>query len=548
MQTKRLILIFLALCSCSAAVWGALWPFWLDSPGYRSNSHDPKSPLYRSPTPVPPTPVPPTWTFTASPPSTATDSPTISATATPTQSPSATPTVTPTATISPLVYFDGDTAGARLDNVNKVTFVVTPAGASPGSFDQSVVQSSAAPGPHSGLAYGEITVATLNYPFMSGIGNTPTACVDTSPYQVLSMWMQSPDGCMEPMVMLTSPGAIPSSSSAMVTASAYTTDGGTFDAGVWKHVVIPLAAFNGNNEWGNSYSLAANANLVNSVSITPAYPRSYYYFAGGPFWVYRAVAGNNYNSDSILLDDVQFQALNAPPLKTFPPVFDAFISPDGVSAWNTQWSNSCDSLACVTPTSSFSFPAAGSAPVDFAGTPLSECYAGHISGTFGGAVGTAPCNPTDFSYINMSAPFQASGAAISLTTVPGVPLTAGQIHGISVYLQEGPTSDFVSYDIVIRKASIAALNDGAQYYHSVPGALPSDILSDYNWHQVSVAFPAVGSLGTDPVNSFGQPAWAAGAGDGVPWDTTDTLSIVIEPDPAFAGMDIDILVGQIKFY
>jgi hypothetical protein len=565
MAAMRLsFLIIFVLLGASILLRADIAGFWLDAPGYRNNAHDPKSPLYRPPTAVPtvPSPTPTstvsptaTLTFTASPPYTATTTATATATATNSVSPSATGTVTPspsltfTPTLSPYVYFDGDSPGAVLDGVNRVPWTVTPvaAGQPPSNTVLNAVQFSGSP--HSGVFEGRITMAALDFPVLCGVGNTTGASVDVSAYNALSLWMRSVDGCFEPMLMLHSPGTINNGSSVFVTATAYTN--GAFSAGTWRHVVVPLAAFAGSNYWGNPYSVSSNANLVDAVMVLPSFPRSYFYVASGPWgaplWVYRDIPPGNYNTETMDIDDVQFQALPASclTLKQLSPVFDAFVSPDGITQWNTTWTTVADSAVCLTPTSSFSFPSPGAAPVDGTSGPLNTCFSGHIAGTLGAADGvTAPCGPTDLSSMGMAVNLQVSGAPLSLTTVSELTLTAGVVRGLSFYLQNGPSAAAVDVDVVVRKANIAALNDLAQYRHRVPAAA----LAPGTWQYFKVDFPATGALGTDMVNSFGQPPWAAGAGASAPWGTADALQIEVMPADTARGQNFDILVGQISFY
>lgn len=546
MRTSLKFLALIGFCAASAKLWAPLWPLWLDSPGYRSNANDPKSPLYREPAPIPPAPTRTSTispTFTASPPSTptvtATNSPTStdtpSSTVTPTNSPS--PSNSPTPTLSPAVYYDGDTGGATLDGLNRAAWTVTPGA----TYLMSAAETSNG-GAHSGSFLARVNLRTLGYPILAGVGNTSGASVDVGAYNAISLWLRSTDGCFEPAVMIHSPGSVVLGSSVMVTATTYTD--GAFDAGVWRHVVIPLAAFDGKNAWGNAFSLSGNANRVDAVMVSPSFPRNYHYFAAGPFWVFRDIFPASYNQDTMDMDDVQFQAISSPVLKLHSTVFDAFISPDGMTQWDTSWSVAIDGLSCMPPNSAISYPAAGVAPVDNASAPTNACYAGHFAGTLGAASGAAPCLLTETAFAAMTANFQVGGGPLSLTTLPELALTAGQIKGISFYLKLGPTSAAIDYDMVIRKASVAALNDKAHYLHRVPASM----LSSAVWNQITVNFPAAGLMGTDIFGSFGQPPWAAGAGASVPWDTRDLLQIQVMPADTARGQKFDIFVGQIKFY
>ena len=343
--------------------------------------------------------------------------------------------------------------------------------------------------------------------------------------------------------MLHSPGSINTGSSVLVTATAYTN--GAFSSGVWRHVVIPLAAFNGTNAWGNPYSLTTNANLVDAVMVAPSFPRNFHYFAAGPYWVFRDIPPASYTPDTVDLDDIQFQALPPLAIKQLSPIFDAFISPDGITQWGTSWSTFADSFACVTPTSSFSFPGAGAVPVDGISGPLNACFSGHIAGTLGAADGaTAPCAATDLSSLGMGTDLNVGGAPVNLTTVSELSLTAGAIAGLSFYLKNGPSATAVDVDIVVRKASVAALNNSAHYRHRVLASA----LSTGTWTYFQIDFPPTGVAGTNLLSSFGQPSWAAGSGASVPWDTSDVLQIQVMPAPTTRGQNFDILVGQMAFY
>jgi hypothetical protein len=517
------------------------FPLWLDFPGYRNNPHDPQSPLWRPPTL---TPLPPTKTFTNSPSATPTFSVSPPFTATSTATPTPSPTISPTPSISPFVYYDGDSAGAQMDGVARVTWVVTPAGV-PGGTTFIFSSESSANGAHSGFFDDQVNIATLGQPSAAGVAMPPGQSVDVTAYQGLSLWLRAEDGCFDPSVIIHSPGTIDTGTSAAVTAAAYTVDGGAMDAGVWRHVVIPWAAFSGTNDYGNAYSLAGNANLIDAVGIQPSMPRDYFYYPSGPYWVFRAAAGSTYNNSNVDMDDVQFQALPPTALKSFAQVFDPFVSPSGITEWNSVWSTFSDSLACASPSSSFSFPAGGGTPVDYIVGPTNSCYVGHMSGTYGAAagVGTGSCTASDYSFIGMKADLQLSGAPLNLTAT-GLALTAGHIKGLSFYLKLGPTSAAIDYDVIVRKANIAAINDAAHYRHLIK----NNQLSSSNWTQFNIDFPAIGAAGTDTLNSFGQPAWANGAGATVNWDTTDCLTIQIIPDDAARGQNFDLLVGQIKFY
>ena len=556
---RRAITLSFFILGLSAMAWADITGFWLDSPRFRDNPHDPKSPYFRDPpTAVPPTPtfsvtptitpsstVSPPWTATNTPTSsdtptcssTATDSPT--ATGTPTASPTA--TVTPTATESPFVYYDGDSVGGSMDGVNRVPWTVTPV--APGGTTILDSSETSTGGPHTGLFQDRVTIRTLGFPILGGVGNTTGASAYVGNYSALSLWMRSEDGCFEPMVMLHSPGSLNTGTSVMVTATAYTD--GAFDSGTWRHVTIPLAAFDGINAWGNPYSLGGNASLVDAVLVGPSFPRSFHYYPAGPFWVFRDIPPTSYNQETMDLDDVQFQALPPLAIKSLSPIFDAFVGPDGITQWGTTWLTFSDAYGCIAPSSSFSFPTPGSPPVDSLSGPLNSCFTGHISGTLGAADGTtAPCAATDLSSLGMAVDLQLGGAALSLTTVPELTLTAGAIKGFSVYVKAGPSAAAVDVDIVLRKASVAAVNDLAHYRHRVSASL----LADGLWHWIHVDFPATGAPGVDMAGSWGQPAWAAGAGATVNFDTTDALQLAVMPADTARGQNFDILVGQMAFY
>ncbi len=531
--TRGLLVARALLAFCLALGAGkalASWlPLWLDGPPGRVNPNDPKSPYYRTPVPLPT----PARTGTATP------TPTVS----PTPSATPTPTISPTFTITPYVYYDGDTPGRDLDNINRVSYMVTPStGPSTNSNYDNVAETSGGDA-LGGNFFARATMQTLWVPIQAGIGNTPTASVDVSAYGSISLWLRSPDGNFEPQVMLVSPGSVSSSTSCAVTATAYTTDGGAFDAGTWKHVVIPLSAFDGVNFWGSPYSLAANGDRVSAVAFSPAWPECFHYDSTYLVWVFLVNGPLQYMGSSLDIDDVTFQAAAGPvpAARVYPPTFDGFHSSDGVTAWETSWTVNSDSYTCVTPATAVDFPAPGGAPVDFASSPQSNDMVGHLSGTAGAADGVAPCPASQFSFVNMSANFSPSGSPVSLASLPGLP---SPVHGLSWTMKMGPNSDPIDYDVVLTKASVNALNPGASYYHLCSDAQ----LDGQGWVTYKVDFPASGFPSTDFLNGWGQPSWAAGSGDAVDWDTSDLVSVQVKPDDAARGRNFDVFVDHFQFY
>jgi hypothetical protein len=503
------------------------WLLWLDGPGMRSNSHDPKSPYFKA---------------------LISRTPTLTAQASPTHSPtfSASPsfTASPTPTITPLVYYDAEVAGASIAAGNREISQYWASGQGSGLYAET-----SAGGPHGGSYYLSLSMAAVDSTILEGIGNTSGSCNVTS-YNALSIWLRSPDACFPPLIMLHSPSQ---DMSAMVTFTAYTAAGAML-VDQWQQAIIPLSAFNGPNINGVDYNLAAEGNLIDALVLVAPFdsyvvdqnPADWSY--GYPTFPPDAISAGAYGS--VDMDDVVFVNTAAGGLRAFPAGFEPFTNGNGITAWNTQWQAWCDTSSCMSPVSSIVFPGTdGSgnllAPVDsppsITGDTMVACYAGHISGVLGAANGLTPCSATDLSLAYMIAGFDPSGAAVDLASQLGF-----TPQGVSFYMAQGPNTSGVDVDLTLVKQAVQSTPDGpyADYFHRVTASQ----LAGGNWVHVTVPFPASGVDGTDCVNSFGQPSFAAANGDSVAWGSGDLLGIRIGPDPDARGLPFDIYIDDITFY
>ena len=411
-QILAAIILVAGMVSLFSIPIRADWLLWLDGPGVRSNSHDPKSPYYKSPI---------FRTPTSTPQASSTASPTIS----PTFSASPSFTFSPTPSITPLVYYDAEVAGASIAAGNREISQYWASGQGSGLFSETGVG-----GPHGGAYYLSLSMAAVDSTILEGIGNTSGAC-DLSSYNALSIWLRSPDGCFPPFIMLHSPSG---DMSAMVTFTAYT-EAGAMLVNQWQQAIIPLSAFNGANINGDIYSLAAEGNQIDALVLVAPFT-SYVYDQNPTDWSYGyptfppdAVSDGAYGS--IDMDDVEFVSASTGPLTDHPAGFDPFVNGNGVTSWGAQWQAWCDTSSCMTPVSSIIFPGTNGsggllAPVDsppsITGDTLVACYAGHISGVLGAANGLTPCTATDLSLAYMIAGLDPSGATVDLVrrveTVP----------------------------------------------------------------------------------------------------------------------------------
>jgi len=530
-QILALAILVAGMVSLFSIPIRADWLLWLDGPGVRSNSHDPKSPYFKSLTSRTPT-------------STPQASPTASPTISPTFSASPSFTFSPTPSITPLVYYDAEAAGASIAAGNREISQYWASGQGSGLYAET-----GAGGPHGGAYYLSLSMAAVDSTILEGVGNTSGAC-DVTSYNALSIWLRSPDACFPPLIMLHSPSQ---DMSAMVTFTAYTAAGAML-VNQWQQAIIPLSAFNGANINGVDYSLAAESNLIDALVLVAPFdsyvvdqsPTDWSY--GYPTFPPDAVSAGSYGS--VDMDDVVFVNTAPGGLRTFPAGFDPFTNGNGITAWNTQWQAWADTSSCMAPASSIAFPGTNGsggllAPVDsppsITGDTLVACYAGHISGVLGAANGLTPCTATDLSLAYMIAGFDPTGAAVDLASQLGF-----TPQGVSFYIAQGPNTSGVDVDLTLVKQAVQSTPDGpyADYFHRVTAFQ----LTGSNWVHVTVSFPPSGVNGTDFVGSFGQPGFAAANGDSIAWGTSDLLGIRIGPDPDSRGLPFDIYIDDITFY
>jgi hypothetical protein len=502
---------------------------WLDGPASRSNSHDPKSPLYKPP-------------ITRSP----TSGATFTISATPTISPSFTPSPTPS--LTPLVYYDGEPAGASLAAGNRAVGNNQISGYSSATFAETGVG-----GAHGGAYFLSMSMAAVDNFIIEGPSNTSGASCDITAYNALSLWLRSPDACFPPMVVLHSPDG---NLSAPVTFTAYTAAGAMLP-NQWQQAVIPLAAFNGANINGGTYDLASSNHQIDAVALMA--PVSSYVLDtnyGVDCFPADALASPTYwTYASVDMDDAVFVNTAPPAVRAYPAGFDPFVNGNGITAWDTPWQAWADTSSCMTPASAIIFPASDGnggllPPVDtppaLSGDTLVACYVGHVSGLLGAANGVAPCTASDLSLAYMIAGFQTDPTTGDTIPVNLASMLGFTPQGVSFYIAQGPNTSGVDVDFTLTKQAVQSTPDGpyADYFHRVT----TSQLAGGNWVHVTVPFPASGVNGTDFINSFGQPSFAAANGDSVAWNTGDAIDIRIGPDPDSRGQAFDIYVDGITFY
>lgn len=362
-------------------------------------------------------------------------------------------------------------------------------------------------------------------------------------------------GCnnFRPMVRLVSNSLAPNNESLAITATAYLTyTAGTFVAGAWSEVVIPMSAFVGANDSGGSFGTAADFNALKGVEILP--------------WrdSYNSSAG--YNGE-VYVGNISFSNSNVPVARVFSGLFADFEENNGkaVSNWVTSggqsyWAVFTDSYTACTPDTTVSFPTGyptDNSPLDIAATGTG-CMGAHLQGYKGAADSTTPCG--GFASMGMTCKLNpvtytsTTGGACDLSNNNFlVTLPAGGATGLIFSLKLGPldTGGVQSYRIFLKRLSETVSGD--DYCVQIAD---TSLTSTYT--QFQIPFPADGTpsvlhpSATLTDLNWAQPSTAKAPGL-IPWGRTDFYEFEIDPVTRGVlgqpnGAPVDIYVDDISFY